>query len=155
MLRARLNPNRFIHDSAVRWSTQGQHAIIKQLRANADGNVKRFGVPWPAVLVDAVVHALDIRQPLGITKRASPEASPSGRLSCWHSWFSFAVLGGSVRRRLAGVCLVADDAGWSKGQGAEVRGRSAVVLLALAGRSVGADELAGPGAPTLLGRLPV
>ena len=81
LLRARLNPNRFIHDSAVRWSTQGQHAIIKQLRANADGNVKRFGVPWPAVRVTAAIGGVVMARLLGLHgQRVSMPNSHTARL---------------------------------------------------------------------------
>ena len=44
-----------------------------------------------------------------------------------------AVVGGSARRRVAGVRLVATDTDWSHGEGPDVRGTAETLLLLLYG----------------------
>ena len=63
------------------------------------------------------------------------------------------LVGGSVRRRIDGLRLVADDVDWSHGHGLEVRASTQALVLMLTGRPVGATELTGPGAPSLYARL--
>ena len=53
--------------------------------------------------------------------------------------------GTGARKRANGLRLVATDIGWSAGTGPEVRGRGETLLMALAGRSVGATALEGDG----------
>ena len=68
-------------------------------------------------------------------------------------WPMNVVVGGSARRRVAGVRLVATDTDWSHGEGPDVRGTAEALLLLLYGRSPRTDELTGDGAATLLARL--
>ena len=58
-----------------------------------------------------------------------------------------------TRKRLAGLRLVATDQDWSWGAGDEVRGSSEAVAMAVAGRPVALDDLAGDGVQVLRGRL--
>lgn len=64
-------------------------------------------------------------------------------------WPMTVPVGGSVRRRIAGVRLVADDLDWSHGHGPEVHASPEALLLVLTGRRVGRDELGGAGAARL------
>jgi hypothetical protein len=63
------------------------------------------------------------------------------------------VVGGSARRRVSGVRLVATDLEWTHGDGPEVRACAEALLLLLHGRRPRVDEVAGPGAATVLARL--
>ncbi len=92
-----------------------------------------------AVLVDAVLHGLDVRRPLGLV-RSVPVAAfrPVADFCAGARFPSSALLGGQVRRRLAGLRLVADDQDWASGQGTPVHASGETVLLVLAGRPVGA-----------------
>jgi hypothetical protein len=63
------------------------------------------------------------------------------------------MVGGSVRRRIDGLRLVADGLGWSWGDGQEVRASGEALILVLTGRPVRPDELTGAGATTLYARL--
>lgn len=146
--------NAFSADIARRWATRGPEAILTQLRANAAHDVKPVGVPRVAALSDAVIHAVDIRRPLGIP-RAIPAAA-FAPIADWHAglrWPLTVSVGGSVRRRIAGLRLVATDVGWSYGHGDEVGGSAEVLLLVLAGRPLRPGDLTGPGASTLYARL--
>ena len=63
------------------------------------------------------------------------------------------MVGGSARRRVSGVRLVATDSDWTHGDGPEVRACTEALLLLLYGRAPSADEVTGPGAATVLARI--
>jgi len=154
MARSGFRLNTFIADSARRWSRRGPAAIIGQLRTNAATGALPMGMPPLAGLTDAIVHGLDIRRPLHREHPLPPSAfRPVATFFLATRWPATAVVGGSARRRIDGVRLVADDVGWSHGDGPEVHGSPEAVMLVLAGRPVGPDELSGPGAETLRARL--
>jgi uncharacterized protein (TIGR03083 family) len=152
--RAGFQLNAFSADIARRWATRGPEAILSQLRDNAVNDVKPVGVPRVAALSDAVIHALDIRRPLG-----RPRAIPAAAfvpIADWHAglrWPLTASVGGSVRRRIAGLRLVAMDVHWSYGHGDDVRGSAEALLLVLAGRPLRPGDLTGAGVSTLEARL--
>src|SRR5215213_9142097 len=150
LLRAGMRPNRYAHDSAVRWARRGTPTVLSQLRTNAAQNVGPVGVPRDAVLVDAVVHALDIRRPLGHHRPLPPAAFvPTAEFLVHIRWPGSALLGGGVHKQIRGLRLVAEDQDWSFGEGPEVRGSGEALLLLLSGRTYGADELNGEGARRL------
>lgn len=150
ILRARLDVNRLNDENARRWARRGTAAVLEQLRADATSGARPFGVPWPAPLVDAVVHELDVRRPLG---RPRAIAEPVFRLTADFllaaRWPLPVLVGGDPQRRVGGVTLVAAGTTWTSGHGPEVRASPEAVLLLLAGRPVRDDELTGPGAPML------
>jgi hypothetical protein len=107
-------------------------------------------VPRIAALSDAVVHGLDIRRPLDRPRSIPPEAFV--RAADWHvglRWPMTVPVGGSVRKRIGSVRMVADDVEWSHGHAPEVHGPSAALLLCLTGRPVVPGEPTGPGAANL------
>jgi uncharacterized protein (TIGR03083 family) len=156
MARSGLRPNRFIADSAVRWSTRGPTAILDRLRANAVSGARPLGVPAAAVFADAVIHQLDIRRPLHEDRTVPGSAFRvvadffTGAGSRWPLTVPFA---GSARRRVAGLTLVAGDQDWAFGEGPEVHASGETALLLLSGRRVAADKLSGPAAALLAERL--
>ena len=141
-------------EMAVRWACRGPAVILDQLRANAANGAKPVGVPMDAVLVDAVVHALDIRLPLG---RPRPVPAEAFRIvadfSMTAKWPMTISVGGSARKRLDGLRLVADGYDWSSGDGQDVHASGEAVLRLLNGRPVERDELTGPGADQLYARV--
>lgn len=154
MVRHGFSMNRMIARSAVGWSARGQDAILDQLRHNARSGARPIGMPPVAALADAVVHGLDVRHPLGMPGRVP--ATSLGLLADFTlgtPWPMNTVVGGSARRRVAGVRLVATDTDWSHGEGPEVRGTAEALLLVLYGRPVAAAELAGEGVALLGPRL--
>jgi uncharacterized protein (TIGR03083 family) len=155
VLKSGLRPNKSNADSAVRWSRRGTAAILSQLRANVASDAKPPGVPRTAALVDAVVHSLDIRRPLGRSRTIPADAfGPAADFCAGTRWPASVMVGGSVRKRIGGLRLVADDQSWSWGDGPEVLGSREALLLVLTGRPVGSNELTGAGAATLYARLP-
>ena len=146
-VRARLDVNRLNDENARRWARRGPAAVLAQLRANVASGATPFGVPWPAPVADAVLHELDVRRPLG---RPRAVEEPVFRLVADFlmaaRWPLPLLVGGRPQERVGGVRLVADGTGWSTGSGPEVSASPESVLLLLAGRPVGGDELRGPGA---------
>ena len=154
MVRHGFSMNRMIARSAVGWSARGREAILAQLHDNARTGARPIGMPEVAALADAVVHGLDVRRPLGLPGNVPPEAlAPLADFTLGTPWPMNAVVGGSARRRIAGVRLVATDSDWMHGDGPEVRGTAEALLLLLYGRAPRADELVGPGAQALAARL--
>jgi uncharacterized protein (TIGR03083 family) len=144
--RAGFRVNGFIHDNAVRFARRGTDEILDGLRRDARTGAKPFGVPPQAPLVDALVHGLDIRRPLGRDRPVPPDAFVD--VADWAAGMRFpgtVMVGGTPRHRRAGVTLVADDADWRHGSGPEVTGSCAALLLVLTGRPVREGELSGPG----------
>lgn len=102
--------------------------------------------PLASRLVEIIVHGEDIRRSLGIPHTYPIEAVSAAidyQLATSDS------MGGS-KDRAANLRLIANDADWSHGSGAEVRGDAIDLLMALTGRPVQSDALTGDGAPSLL-----
>jgi uncharacterized protein (TIGR03083 family) len=154
MVRHRFSMNRMIARSAVGWSERGRSAVLAQLRDNARTGATPIGMPQVAALADAVVHGMDVRRPLGLPGQVPVEAlAPVAAFGLGTRWPLDVVVGGSARRRVAGVRLVATDTDWASGSGPDVHASAETLLLLLYGRPVAADDLTGPGAPALLARL--
>lgn len=127
---------------------RGPVALLAELRAHAESGVRPAGVPAEAALIETVLHAIDVRVPLDrprplppevFTRVASQALGTRGPLTL--------VIGGSPRKRVRGVRLVATDQDWSHGDGPEVRGPGEALLRLLMGRPW--DGLTGPGAARL------
>ncbi|MFF5987329.1 maleylpyruvate isomerase family mycothiol-dependent enzyme [Prauserella flavalba] len=154
LVRSGFRVNRLSADAARRWAERGRDAILAQLRANAASGARPPGTPEVAALADAVVHALDIRRPLGRTTPLDPAAFPIvADLFTTMRWPLTITIGGHARTAIRGLRLVTSDLPWSHGEGPEVRASAESLLLVLTGRPVADGELSGPGASTLLARL--
>jgi uncharacterized protein (TIGR03083 family) len=100
------------------------------------------------VLLDHVVHTIDMLRPLGIERPASPVRLGAALDAAPH------VAGGArSRRRTIGLRLVATDIDWAGGDGPEVRGTAEDLLLALCGRPAGLAGLSGAGVGELRRRV--
>jgi uncharacterized protein (TIGR03083 family) len=103
--------------------------------------------PGDSWLGEALVHAQDIRRPLGIT-----HAYPADALTRVAEFYSGSnlVIGG--KKRAAGLTWRATDTDWAKGSGPEVAGPAVSLMMAIAGRQAAVDDLSGEGVATLKGR---
>lgn len=154
MIRSGFSMNRLIARSAIGWSSRGQEAILDQLRDNARTGARPIGMPPVAALSDAVVHGLDVRRPLGLPGQVPPESlAPLADFVLGTPWPMNAVIGGSAKRRVAGVRLVATDVDWTHGAGPDARGSAEALVLLLHGRVPAPSELTGPGAEVVRARL--
>jgi uncharacterized protein (TIGR03083 family) len=151
--RAGFRPNRVNVENARRWSARGPRVIIDGLRRNAEEGRRPLGTTKLMALADSLCHADDIRYPLGRTAAPAPEPfALVADLLAGQRWPLTLMVGGHARTVVKGLRLVADDVGWTHGDGPEVRGPAETWLRLLGGRRVAADELTGPGAATLYAR---
>jgi uncharacterized protein (TIGR03083 family) len=100
--------------------------------------------PLDTRLVEEVVHGEDVRRPLGLRRAYPPEAVVRALRLQLRTLASF----GGAKETAARIRLTATDAGVAIGAGPEVRGSALALLLAVSGRPVAPDELAGPGLET-------
>jgi len=104
--------------------------------------------PIEAMIGEVVVHGEDIRRALGISHRYSDEAL-TGSADFYRK--SNLLIG--AKRRAEGLTLRASDVAWSAGDGPEVTGPLASIILAITGRRAGLADLSGAGLPTLTQRV--
>lgn len=102
----------------------------------------------PAYLGEVVVHAQDIRRPLGLVR--TPRVEALTPVAGFFARRDFAV---NSRTNTAGLELRADDGPFSAGAGPRVTGSTTALVMAMAGRVAYLGELAGPGVPILAERL--
>jgi uncharacterized protein (TIGR03083 family) len=128
-------------------SAAGPAATLERFRAV---RLSTSGPPGPATswLGETLVHAEDIRRPLGVA-HAYPTAAVTKVIDFYAG--SNLLIGG--KRRVAGLTLRATDANWSRGSGPAVEGPAMALLMATAGRRAVLDDLAGPGLDTLRARM--
>ena len=105
--------------------------------------------PSDTMLGETIVHAEDIRRPLGIAHAYPVDAVT--RVADFYA-SSNLMIGG--KKRIAGLRLRADDADWSHGEGPEVSGPALSLLMAISGRKAVLTDLSGPGVDTLRSRMP-
>jgi uncharacterized protein (TIGR03083 family) len=103
--------------------------------------------PLDSWLGEAIIHAEDIRRPLGITRAYPTEAV--ARVARFYSGSNLII---GAKDRIAGVRLEATDTDWSHGTGPVMTGPVLALLLAMTGRRVALDDLTGDGVAVLRGR---
>jgi uncharacterized protein (TIGR03083 family) len=103
-----------------------------------------------AWLGEVVVHAQDIRRPLGLP--GTPSIQAATEVACFFARRDFTV---ASRSAIDGLRLEATDGPFRAGDGLEVSGTTVALTMAMASRSVYCDDLTGPGVPTLRSRCAV
>ena len=124
--------------------------LIEVLRAHTGSRFTPPGQGPEAPLADLSIHLHDVARPLGLDLTLPPTS--------WRLVLDYFMSTRSRRAfvpaaRLAGLSFTTTDQRWSAGAGQEVRGTSAAVALALAGRTAVLDELDGRGLDRLRARL--
>lgn len=107
-------------------------------------SVKHPPGPADTMLGETIIHAEDIRWPLGIR-----HDYPAGAVLRIADFFQGSNLIIGAKRRIAGLTLQATDASWSHGNGPEVSGPLLSLVLAMTGRKAALDDLSGDGAAIL------
>lgn len=147
MLRSRFRPD--VHNERMLRAQLGRtpaetlerfRAIIPSRTAPSSDTV--------AFLGEVVVHAEDIRHPLGIAR--TPDLEALTPVAEFFARRNFAV---PSRTTAAGLTLTATDGPFAAGTGPVVRGGTLALVMAMAGRPAFLDVLDGPGVPTLRARL--
>jgi uncharacterized protein (TIGR03083 family) len=133
--------------------------IAKHLGADNAGTLANFRAiqnstsappgPKESWLGEAIVHAEDIRRPLGIAHAYDTEAVR--QVADFYKGSNTLI---GTKSRIAGLALRATDTSWSHGDGKEVAGPMLSLLMAMTGRTSACDDLEGPGVPRLRGEVP-
>ncbi|MFD9719084.1 maleylpyruvate isomerase family mycothiol-dependent enzyme [Streptomyces sp. NPDC059076] len=144
LVRARFDFDRLNASGVERERGAAPQETLERLRQVA---ARRSSPPAPldSRLVEEVIHGEDIRRPLGLTHSYAQEAVVRSLRLQTRTPASF----GGAKELVARVRLTAVDADVSIGAGPEVSGTALSLLLAVSGRRVAPDELAGPGAGLL------
>ncbi|MEG8275224.1 maleylpyruvate isomerase family mycothiol-dependent enzyme [Streptomyces sp. AHA2] len=136
MLRARGNWNRMIHDSAVREGSRPVEQTLSDLRAIVGSRRLAPTTSPREPLLDLLVHGQDIALAVGRTRDMPRAAARDAADRVWtmrippRPW------------PLPKARLVATDIEWARGDGREIRGPIAALLLLLTGRPEAAGEWA-------------
>jgi uncharacterized protein (TIGR03083 family) len=102
----------------------------------------------PAYLGEVVVHAQDIREPLGLPR--SPAVDALTPVAEFFARRNFTV---PSHTAVAGLQLRADDGPFATGDGPLVTGSTLALVMGMAGRAPYVDRLDGPGVATLRARI--
>lgn len=132
--------------------------LAEQLGATPAETLERFRrvmnsttkppLPTVGMLGEAIVHAEDIRGPLGIRRDY-----PFERLRHVAEYYTSSDMLVPGKTRTRGLRLVANDGPFAAGSGPRVSGRTLALVMAKAGRSIYCDELEGDGVATLRERM--
>ena len=101
--------------------------------------------PLDTWLGEVIVHAEDIRRPLGIAHQYPTDAVV--RVADFYKGSNLII---GAKKRIAGLRLRATDADWSHGDGPEVAGPIVSLVMAMTGRQT--TDLTGDGVTTLASR---
>jgi len=103
--------------------------------------------PVETIFGETLVHAEDVRRPLGIK-----HDYPTGALVEVANFFKGSNLIIGTKKRIAGVTLEATDADWRSGEGPTVQGPMLDLVMAMTGRKPALDGLTGEGVAILQSR---
>jgi uncharacterized protein (TIGR03083 family) len=119
---------------------------LASFKANANNTTAPPGpkITW---LGETIVHAEDIRRPLGIAHDYPTDAVK--QLGDFYAGSNLLI---GAKKRIDGLALKATDTDWTTGSGAEVSGPVLSLVLAMTGRRSALEELSGPGVDTLRAR---
>lgn len=131
--------NRMVRDTARRYRKPPAE-IAAEIRRLVGSRRRVPGTSLLDPLVDVLVHGQDIAVPVGVRRAMPVAAAAAAAERVWSMGFPY-----RARHRLRGLRFVATDVDWSRGDGTEVRGEIAPMLLLLTGRNARAGELTGPG----------
>lgn len=158
---ARMTPLMFFQKlaaSGISPSKLQQRDVVIEKGSSVDETLARFrsvtisnsrlrAVPAKTALGETLLHAEDIRRPLGL-KYVYPLAA----LVTVADAYKGSNLVAGTRRRIAGLSLQATDIDWSTGSGRVVSGPMMSLLMAMAGRRAAIEDLGGEGVETLRSR---
>jgi uncharacterized protein (TIGR03083 family) len=110
-------------------------------------SVKHPPGPADTMLGETIIHAEDIRRPLGIR-----HDYPGDAVVRVADFFKGSNLLIGAKRRIDGLALRATDADWSHGRGPEVSGPILSLVMVMTGRQAALGDLSGEGVATLRAR---
>src|SRR5262249_3841009 len=139
--------NTLVNKDIAAISAGGPQQTLARFNAVRDSNGHPPG-PVDSWLGETLVHAEDIRRPLGIA-----HDYPLDAVTRVADFLTKANLLSVSKKRTAGLTLRATDTDWSTGSGPEVTGPAVSIMLAMTGRTPALDDLKGDGLDTLRSRM--
>lgn len=138
-----------LNDSGMRRiaDTSSNAQLIDRLHTRVTARSHPPG-PVMTLLGEVVVHSEDIHRALG-----SYGTHPLEHLTAVADFYKRSNLVIPAKKRVAGLTLRAADTAWTSGDGPEVSGPMIAILMAITGRAVALDDLAGDGVATLRQRV--
>lgn len=129
-------------------TSAGPARTLAEFRSHVNDSTAPPG-PVDTWLGETIVHAEDIRRPLGIAHDYPVDALV--RIADFYRRSNLLI---GAKSRIAGLTLRATDADWSAGTGLEVRGPLLSLVLAMTGRPAALSALDGDGLTLLSSRMP-
>lgn len=120
---------------------------LELFRASIPSTVAPSG-HTPAWLGEVVVHAQDIRRPLGLS--SAPGIAAATEVARFYAARDFTV---ASRSAIDGLRLEATDGPFATGTGPLVSGTTIALTMVMAGRAAYCEDLSGPGLATLRERI--
>lgn len=146
VLRSRFDFDRHVTDRLAEQLGATPSDTLARFERIVTSRTSTFG-PKAAWLGEVVVHAEDIRRPLGIA-----HDYPVGAVTLVAEFYAGTDFTVNGKTLTSGLRLEATDGPFTAGAGPRVRGRTLALTMAMAGRAAYCDELAGDGVPTLRAR---
>ena len=134
------------HDFSVRHAERPDADLVAELRERAASRRLPRVTNYRNILFDILVHGQDIAIPLGIEREMPKDAARAGAERVWTMGWPF-----GVKRALRDFRYTATDVEWRAGNGPDVTGPVAALLLVLTGRPAALSRLSGPGVEALSG----
>ena len=138
------------HAARRRAATLSTTEITARIRGMVGSRRHNVGTTPLEALIDALVHSQDIAIPLGRRLDLPVDAAATAARRAWSMRWPPPSPATTVMKAFR---VTATDTTWSAGDGPEVRGPIAAILLVSLGRPAGLPQLAGPGAAELAARL--
>ncbi|MDQ1375760.1 MAG: hypothetical protein QOJ09_3098 [Actinomycetota bacterium] len=135
-------------DAAIATETKDGPARTLASFEQIEASKKHPPGPIDTWLGETIVHAEDIRRPLGIKHEY-----PTDALQQVADFYKDSNLLIGAKKRIAGLTLRATDADWSTGSGPEAAGPLVSLVMTMTGRRPAVDDLAGDGVDTLRSRI--
>jgi uncharacterized protein (TIGR03083 family) len=141
--------NRFIANDARRRGGLAVDVLLENFRSALPARTHLRGLSSLSMLVDIVIHALDIRRPLNVERTVPGNRMVLVAADLWSSRFF------PGHKLFAGLRVEATDADWSAGDGPVIRGPIEELILAMSGRRGGLNRLDGEGIASVRERAPL
>jgi uncharacterized protein (TIGR03083 family) len=135
-------------DFAVRYADRPGVDLVADLRNHAASRRLPAVTNYRNILFDILVHGQDIAIPLGIPRDMPKDAAVAGIDRVWMMGRPF-----GVKPELKQFRYAATDVDWTAGEGPEVAGPIAALLLLMTGRPAALPWLSGHGVAALGDRL--
>lgn len=152
-LLSKFKVNIFLNKTAKKLGKKSKQELLDLFEPIINEQKKTNSISVLNVLADVLLHEQDIRIPLNQPK-AMPIDSLTLIFSHWEpTHFNFGEKITKISDRVKGLEFYAEDLGIRKGEGPMVSGKAQDILLSIAGRKIGIDNLRGDGAAILKNRL--